>query len=363
MITFLIFILILSTVIIVHEFGHFIIAKRLGVRVEKFSLGFGPHLLKKKKNYTEYCISAVPLGGYVKLAGDSLEEYKGESYEYFSQSPGRRFQIVFFGPILNYILGILLFWMIFFAGYPNFTTKIGGLLDDFGAKQAGLQVGDMITAVDGNPVYFWEELQKAIQSKKTARKVLLSLIRGNQELKVGVSIKEQKIDDPLGQKRNVGLLGITPFDEVITVKHGFLESLGLGIKKTWELTAITYKALWLIITGKLSMQDSITGLPGMYFLTSKVASMGIIAVLHLLAVLSVSLAIFNLLPLPVLDGGHILFLGIEKIRGKTLSIRLERAINQVGVTLILTLAALVTYNDLVRFYGDKIGKIFNWFVR
>jgi regulator of sigma E protease len=124
---------------------------------------------------------------------------------------------------------------------------------------------------------------------------------------------------------------------------------------------MTYKALWFMITGKLSVRESITGLPGMYFITSKAASMGVVAVLHLVAVLSVSLAIFNLLPLPVLDGGHILFLGIEKIRGKTLSLKSERFITQIGTAVILTLALLVTYNDLVRFYGDKIGKIFNFF--
>jgi len=361
MITLLIFILILSTVIIVHEFGHFIIAKRMGVRVEKFSLGFGPQLLRKKKNETEYCISAIPLGGYVKLAGDNLEEYKGHKYEYFSQAPSRRFQIIFFGPLLNYILGVLLFWVIFFAGYPTLTTKVGGLLDGFGAKQAGIEIGDKILAVDAKPVYFWEDLQKAIQNKKNTEKVLLSVLRKNKELEVEVNIRMKKIDDQLGQERNVGLLGITPFDEVVKVKHGFFKSLGLGISKTWDLTAVTYKALWLIITGRLSMRESITGLPGMYFITSKAASMGIVAVLHLVAVLSVSLAIFNLLPLPVLDGGHILFLGIEKIRGRTLSIKSERVITQVGLTLILTLAVLVTFNDLARFYGDKFDKIFKFF--
>jgi regulator of sigma E protease len=361
MLTFLIFMLILSTVVIVHEFGHFIIAKRTGVRVEKFSLGFGPTLLKKKKNETEYCLSAIPLGGYVKLAGDSLEEYKGKKYEYLSQSAGRRFQIIFFGPLLNYFLGLLLFCVIFFVGYPTFTTKVGGLLDGFGAKTAGIKEGDLITAVDGESVFFWENLQKIIQSKKNTEKVLLSVLRESRNFEVEVRIREKSVDDAIGGKRNVGLLGITPFDEIVTVKHGLVESLGLGIMKSWELTAMTYKALWFMMTGKLSMRESITGLPGMYFITSKAARMGMIAVLHLVAVLSISLAIFNLLPLPVLDGGHILFLGIEKLRGRALSIKTERVITQVGVMLILTLAILVTCNDLSRFYPDKIEKVFGFF--
>ncbi len=363
MLTLFIFLLILSSVIVVHEFGHFIIAKKMGVRVERFSLGFGPLLLKKKKKETEYCLSAVPLGGYVKLAGDNLEECKGKKYEYFSQSPGRRFHIIFFGPLLNFVLGFLLFWVVFFVGYPTLTARVGGLIDGFGAKSAGLQVGDRITAVDGKPVFFWEELQKEIQGKKDADKVKLSFLREKIPLNAEVRIREKKLDDPLGQKRNVGLLGITPFDEIITVRHGPLESLRLGAMKTWDLTAMTYKALWLMISGKLSVRDSITGLPGMYFITSRAAKMGVVAVLHLVAVLSVSLGIFNLLPLPVLDGGHILFLGLEKIRGKTLSLKTERVITQIGTALILTLAILVTYNDIVRFYGDKISKLFSGFVR
>ncbi len=363
MLTFLIFILILSTVIVVHEFGHFMMAKKMGVLVEKFSLGFGPALLKRKKDETEYCLSAIPLGGYVKLAGDNLEEYKGEKHEYLTQAPGRRFHIILFGPLLNYILGLLLFWIVFVVGYPSLTTRVGGLLDGFGAKDAGLQVGDEIEAVDGKTVYLWEELQKIIQSKKTAEKVKLTVRRDKGVFEVEIGIREKSIDDSLGQKRSVGLLGITPSDDIITLKYGILKSLGLGAMKTWELTVMTYKALGFMVTGRLSMRESITGLPGMYFITSKATQMGVVAILHLVAVLSLSLAIFNLLPLPVLDGGHILFLGIEKIRGKGLSLNAERLLTQAGTMLILTLALFVTYNDLVRFYGDKIDKVWKWFIR
>jgi len=356
MVTTLIFIFILSLLIVVHEFGHFIVAKKLGVRVEKFSLGFGPQLFRKKKNDTEYIVSAVPLGGYVKLAGDSLEEYKGKPDEYFFQSPGRRFQIIFFGPLLNYILGFLFFWLIFFAGYPTLTTKVGGLLDGFGAKDAGLQVGDKITAVDGKRVEYWEELQRIIQEKKQTSEVRLSVLRQDKEFSIDVRIKEQEFPDQLGQKHSVGLLGITPFDEVVKIRHGFLESFILGAKKTLELTSLTYKGLFRIITGKLSVRESVTGPLGIFYITSKAAKMGIIALLHFIAVLSISLAIFNLLPLPILDGGHILFLGLEKIRGRTLSLKTERIITRVGLTIIISLAVLVTFNDIARLFGDKISR-------
>ncbi|OGX18163.1 MAG: hypothetical protein A3K83_00040 [Omnitrophica WOR_2 bacterium RBG_13_44_8b] len=358
MFSFIVFVIILSILIVVHEFGHFMAARRVGVRVEKFSLGFGPQILKKKKKETEYSISAIPLGGYVKLAGDSLEEYTGKSDEYFSQPPGKRFLIIFSGPFLNYCLGFLCFWLIFFVGYPTLTTKVGGLIDGFGAQVAGLQAGDKINAVDGKRVEYWEDLQKIIQKKQSQEKVELSVIRGSQQLKIPVSIKTKQIEDPIGQKRNVGLLGITPFDEVIIVKHGILESFVLGINKTWEITSVTLSGLWRMLTGQLSIRESVTGPLGIFYITSKAASLGFIAVLHLLALLSVSLAIFNLLPLPVLDGGHVVFLALEKIRGKTLSIKTEHVITQIGVTLLITLVIFVTYYDIVRFFGDKISKIF-----
>jgi regulator of sigma E protease len=333
-------------------------AKKSGVRVEEFSLGFGPKLFKKKSGDTEYSVAAVPLGGFVKMAGDNIEEYTGKSDEYLSKKPGQRFNIIFFGPLLNYILGFVCFWLIFFAGYPTLTTKVGGLIDGYGAEKAGIQVGDVITAIDGKKIQYFEDLQKEIHSKKEAATVELSVKRGAQELQIPVNIREKKLDDALGQKKNVGMIGITPYDEVIIVKHGIFESLILGAVKTVDLTAMTYKGLWLMVTGQLDMRESVTGPLGIFYITSKAARLGAIAVLHLMAVLSVSLAIFNLLPLPVLDGGHLFLLALEKIRGKGLSIKIERVITQVGVSLIITLALFVTYNDIVRIFGEKISKFF-----
>jgi regulator of sigma E protease len=359
MISLLIFLFVLGTLIIVHEFGHFIMAKRIGVRVDKFSLGFGPQLLKKKKDNTEYSISAILLGGYVKLAGDNLEEYKGGPDEYFSKPPGKRFWIIFCGPLLNYLLGFLVFWLVFFAGYPTLTTRVGGLIDGLGAKQAGIQVGDKITAVDGEKVKYWEDLQDIIRAEKTATKVIVSVLRDNKEQKIEVSIGVKQLSDQLGEARNVRLLGITPYyEDIVKVRHGLAESFILAIKKTWELTAMTCKGLWRMVTGKLLIRETITGPLGILYIASKAAKVGIIALLHLMAVLSISLGIFNLLPLPVLDGGHIVLLGIEKIRGRTLSLKAEQIITQVGTTIIVSLAIFVTYNDILRLFGDKLSKFF-----
>lgn len=328
-----------------------------GVRVEQFSLGFGPQIFKIKKKDTEYSLNLIPLGGYVKMAGDSQSEYQGNTDEYFAKPPGKRFQIIFCGPLLNYILGFLFFGLIFFVGYPSLTSKVGGLIDGYGAQAAGLKVGDQILAVDGVKVDNWEDLQQAIRERKVSSGVGLKVLRDNQELKFNVPIKDKLLNNKLGEKRVLGIIGISPFDEIIEVKHGFFESVYLGFKKTVDLTLMTYTGLAKLVSGKMSMRDSMTGPLGIFFITSKAAKLGLIAVIHLIAVLSVSLAIFNLLPLPILDGGHLFLLGLEKLRKKALGAKAEGVINNLGLSLMVSLALLVTYNDILRLYADKLSKL------
>ncbi|MDD5079481.1 MAG: RIP metalloprotease RseP [Candidatus Omnitrophica bacterium] len=356
----MLFIAILSVLVMVHEFGHFIAARKAGVRVETFSLGFGPKLASYKGKQTEYMVCAVPLGGYVKLAGDNLDEYKGKADEYLSKPVSRRFWIIFAGPALNYLLGILFFWVIFAAGYPSLTAKVGGLLDGMGAQQAGIQIGDKIIAVEGTKVTLWEELQKSIQAQKSQESIEVTVLRQDKEYKFQVKIQNNELSDILGQKRSVGLIGIKPkMDESIKVRYGLFRSLPKAVEKTGELTVLTYKAFWLMLTQKISMKDSVTGPLGMFFVTSEVAKLGVVAVMNFMALLSISLGIFNLLPLPALDGGHLVLLGLEKARGRYLSKRSENIFNQVGFSFIILLAALVFVNDLVKFgFIDKAAKFF-----
>lgn len=349
--------MILGILIVVHEFGHFIVAKKLGVRVEKFSLGFGPALWRKKIGDTEYCICAVPLGGYVKPSGDSLEEYKKKPYEFLAKSPGERAKIILAGPLLNYILGFLCFWLVFFVGYPTLTSKVGGLVDGFGAKDAGLKIGDKIVAIDGVKVDYWEDLQNIIHSKANLAVVQLSVLRGNKEETVKVVLKQKELADLLGQKRSVSLLGITPSEEFVKVRHGPIAAMVLGVKHTWDLTVTVYKAFGLMVVRKLSIKEA-TGPVGMFFITSKIAKQGLIALINFIGIISVHLAIFNLLPLPLLDGGHLVLLAAEKARGKNIGIKAERVITQVGFTMIIALALVITYNDIVRFFGERIAKFF-----
>lgn len=358
MFNIIIFLFILGILIVVHEFGHFIVAKKMGVRVEVFSLGFGPKIFKRKKNNTDYSIGIIPLGGYVKLAGDNLEEYKHNPDEYLSKSLKQRAAIIFAGVFLNYILGILCFWLIFSVGYPALTTRVGEVIEGFGAGEAGIQVEDKIIAIEGKKVETWEDLQKTIYTRNPDDVVSLLVSRGDKEFSLDVKLRKKELNDGLGQSRKVALLGIKPKDEFIKVRYGVIESFFLGINKTWDLTTLTYNALWRMITGKLSVRESVTGPLGMLFITSQVVKLGIIALLHLVAILSINLAIFNLLPLPALDGGYLFLLLVEKIRGKYLSIKTEQFIVRLGFSLIITLAVLVTYNDILRFFGDKITKFF-----
>lgn len=354
MLSFLVFLFIVGVVIIVHEFGHFIVAKSLKVGVEEYYLGFGPRLYRKRRNNTDYGVNLIPLGGYVKLAGDNLEEFKGKRDEYLSQSPGRRAMIVFCGPFFNYLLGFLCFWFIFFAfATPMLTTKVGELIDGFGAQQAGMRVGDTIVSIDGKKVTFWEDIQRLIQNKKPGEKAEVSFLRENKFHNLKVMMKGEAIEDALGQKRKRSLLGIKPAEEIIDTRHGFAKSFILAANKTWNLTAMTYRALWLMVTGRLSLRDSLAGPLGFLHITSVYAKQGVVAILHLLGILSVNLCIFNLLPLPVLDGGHIVLLAVEKARGKYLSRGAEAIINRIGLSMIIFLALVATGIDLMRFFEDK----------
>jgi len=354
-----IFLIVLSILIVVHEFGHFIVAKKSGVKVERFSLGFGPRLFSRKKGDTEYTICIFPMGGFVKLAGDNPDECKGGKDEYLSQPPGKRFNIVVAGATLNYVLGFLCFVLIFCTGYPRTTAKIGGLLDGYGAQQAGVHAGDIITSVEGKKVIFWDELQQAVQEKQSADKISVTVQRENKTLNLEIPLKKQEMENVLGDKLKVGLLGVTPSDESRIVKHGILASIGLGAQRTYDLTILTYKALWRMVIRKMSFRESVTGPLGMFYITSKAANSGITALINVLAALSISLALFNLLPFPALDGGYIFLLAIEKIRGKAFSKKFENIFGQIGMGLLITLAVAVLYNDLVRFnIFDKITKLF-----
>jgi len=354
------FLVVLSILVLVHELGHFIAAKRCGVRVEKFSFGFGPKLFSVKRGDTEYLVSLVPLGGYVKMAGDEPgEAITHQKWEFMSKKVSERFAIIFAGPLLNYFLAFLIFSVIFMFGNPTLTTEVGGLLKGYPAE-GSLVVGDRITAVNGRPVKYWEDMTEIIH-RQVDGVLTLSVQRGDSISSVEIRPVVRKTKDIFGKETKIALVGISPSQKIEKIRYGLFESFGKGWVKLMHLTAITYKSLFAIITGQLSFKESMTGPIGIFVITGKAAELGLIYLLHLMGILSASLAIFNLLPLPVLDGGHIIFLALEKVRGKPLSARSQEMIANVGVSLLILLTVFVFYNDIMNFrIAEKMG---GWFKR
>jgi regulator of sigma E protease len=353
------FLIVLSVLVMVHEFGHFIAAKRIGVRVEKFSFGFGPKLFSIKRGDTEYLISAIPLGGYIKMAGDEPgEALTGKSYEFPTRSVWERFQVIFAGPLLNYVLAFLIFSVIFMFGSPTLTTEVGSLLKDYPAEKSGLAVGDKVIKADGKDVKYWEDMTEIIHNHLEGP-IKLTVDKNGKLSEVEIQPMIKDVTDIFGKHTRIALLGIAPSQKIESVRYGFFESFSKGFRKVVDLTAITYKALWSVATGRLSMKESMTGPIGIFIITGKAAQMGLIYLFHLMAMLSASLAIFNLLPLPVLDGGHILFLFIEKLRGKPLSARVQEYIANTGVGILILLTVFIFYNDIVKF--DVFGNFLKIF--
>ena len=359
MLSLIAFFIVLSILVLVHEFGHFITAKRLGIRVEKFSFGFGPKLLSIKRGDTEYMISAIPLGGYVKMAGDEpWEKLSGQKWEFLSRSIGDRFKVIFAGPLLNYLLAFVIFSVIYMFGSPTMTTEVGGLVKDFPAIQQGMLVGDKVIAIDGKAVKYWEDMTGTI-FKHTEGAMIVTIERSGKTFDKTIMPKVRTTKDIFGNEVKIAQIGVVPSQKIESVKYGFLESIYMGGKKLLNLTTTTYKALWSIVTGRLSMKDSLTGPIGIAAMAGMVAKLGLIYLLDFIGILSASLAMFNILPFPILDGGHILFLALEKIRRKPLSLKAQEAIANVGVTLLIMLTVFIFYSDIVKFgIFDKVIKIF-----
>ncbi len=344
----LIFLAVLSLLVVVHEWGHFIVARMVGIRVEKFSIGFGPVLFGKKIGETEYVFSLLPLGGFVKLAGESPEDATGAAYEFNSKSLWQKFAVVFAGPLMNALLAFLLFWAIFMIGQPTMTTKVGKIVQGSAAEAAGLMEGDRITEVDGKKVELWEDLLVILHDNPPATMKLI-VSHGTELREVAITPRIQEVRDIFGKTRKSAVLGVYPSSEMTHVKSGVFQAMGLAFERLWVMTATIFISLGMMITGALPFKESMTGPIGIFFMTEKAAQMGLLTLASFTASLSVSLFVLNLLPIPVLDGGHVLFILIEKIKGSPLKDTVKEKMTQVGLTALLVLMAFVMLQDMDRF--------------
>jgi len=422
------FLIVIGVLVFVHEFGHFLMAKRAGVRVEKFSLGMGPKLVGFKKGDTEYIVSALPLGGYVKMAGENPDEAPtGAPDEFQSKPVWQRAIIAATGPLTNIVLAFLIMPLVFMVGtysegpakvgyvevgspaaragfkagdviekingrsisdwtkalsliavnpdtdlqvtvdregaketmvlrpetaselkigmsglVPDIPAEIGKLKPGFPAENAGLMPNDKILAVDGNTVYHWNQFSNLVRESK-GKTLVLDVERSGKRLEVPVVPKEE------GGRY---VIGVEPVVHLIFKKYGLIESLRLGFDKTIESIDLTLITLKKLVTFNLSIKT--LGGPVMIAqMSGQAAAAGLSVFLSLLAMISISLGILNLLPIPILDGGLILFLVIEAIRRKPVSRKVMEVSQSIGAAVLITLIAVVSYNDVMRMFFGK----------
>lgn len=344
------FLIVISVIVLIHEFGHFIVAKKLGVKVEKFSLGFGPKIFGKKVGETEYVVSAFPLGGYVKLLGeDPAEELPPEdkNRSYSTLPPYKKFLIIFFGPFFNFVLAAVIFVVIFMMGKPVLKPVVGGLIKSRPAIKAGLKKGDIITSINGIKVKSWKSLAGYIQ-KYGKNTINIGVKEGKRDY--FIKLKPVLISGVtiLNQKAKRYVIGIYPSKKAVYYRHsGILNSFYSALKEVWFVIYITMVSLFYLIAGKLPASD--LGGPIMIAqLSGRAASMGISDFFYFIAFISVNIGLVNLFPIPALDGGHLLFSIIEMIKGKPLSLRFQEAAAKVGFALLILLLLFVSYNDIIR---------------
>jgi len=447
--TFFSAIILFGVIIFIHELGHFLFAKVLGVRVLKFSLGFGPKIIGKKYGDTEYLLSSIPLGGYVKMLGEQSDDELSEEekpFAYNYQPVWKRVIIVASGPLFNLAFAVLLFIFIFLSGVPTPYSDVGKIQENSPAAKAGLMTGDKVLAIDGNVIQSWDELDESLQ-KSSGKPLLFNVQRGKEVLELPVtpvskigrnlfgeeeaywdigassllypvvgelvkggraeeagmregdrivkidsspietwqdmteiihsnpgnllhftierddhiitkSITPEKktISIPGSKEQELGIIGIKHVGNDFIKTYNFPDAVSLGVKKTWEISVLTLVVIVKLIQRVLPI-EVIGGPIFILQMAGEQASRGLLDFFFFMAVININLGILNLLPIPILDGGHIVFLGIEAIRKKPLSEKIVAISQRVGIAVLITLMAFAFYNDIMRLIT---GKQFPW---
>jgi regulator of sigma E protease len=344
---------VLGVLIFVHELGHFLTAKLLGVKVEIFSLGFPPKLLSRQVGETDYRISVVPLGGYVKLLGENPnDEVPPElAHRSFLHRPlWHRAAIVLAGPAFNFIFAFLALFAVFaISGLPYVPTDVGRVVQNSPAERAGLKTGDVIVAVDGAPVQRWEELSAQIR-QHNGQTLDLAVKRDGRDFQVQVTPEKRESENLFGQKIMAYQIGVASSERLVTEHLGPGQALSAGMSYSLRIGALTLQSIYKLITREISV-DTLGGPIMIAQVAGKQAEMGLSYLINFMAVLSVNLTLLNLLPVPVLDGGHLVFLFLEAVRGKPLAVKHREVAQAVGMMLILTLMVFVFYHDIMRLFA------------
>lgn len=354
--TLITFILVLGVLIFVHEFGHYIVAKWTGVRVEEFALGFGPKLFSFQKGETLYSLRGFPLGGFCKMTGEfphAEEELEGEeliAYQeavragraLYQKSVLQRFGVMFTGPLMNFLLAILLFAIIFMSvGIPYSGSNapvIGGLVPNQPADEAGIKIGDRIETIDGKPVNEWADVS-ALVNQSTDEVVQFQVRRDDKLLTIDV----KPAYDADSERRVVGI-----YPDVVYQKVGPFQAIWNAIRHTGKMMLAIVIGFYQMITRQ--MPADVAGPVMIAKMVGEAAEVGWVYLLQLTALISVNLGIINLIPFPALDGGRILFLGIELVRGKAIDPEKEGFVHFIGFVILMALIVVVLYRDIASIF-------------
>jgi regulator of sigma E protease len=353
LVTILSTVIVLGILVFVHELGHFLLAKRLGVGVLTFALGFGKKLVGKKIGETEYKICAIPLGGYVKLIGENPEEEVKEedrSRSFSLQPIWKRALIIGAGPFFNFFLAAALFSLVnLFIGIPSpLPPKIGEVSDGLPAEEAGLRKGDLVLSIDGEEVSKWEDLSKIIRGSK-GKDLHLKVKRESEVFEIKVTPEPATQKSIFGEEVQTFVIGITPAEEVIFKKVNPLFAVGTGFAQTWNGIKLTVLGIVKLIQRVIPAKE--IGSPIMIAkLAGEQAKKGILSLALFTAIISINLGIINLFPIPILDGGHFLFLALEAVLRRPISIKKMEIAQQVGLVFIILLMLFAIRNDVMRYF-------------
>jgi regulator of sigma E protease len=357
------FLFVLTIVVFIHELGHFLVARWCGVKVLVFSIGFGPELFGfNDRHGTRWKVSAIPLGGYVKFFGDenaasvpdqaaiaAMSEAE-RKVSFVHQKVGPRAAIVVAGPLANFILAILIFAAAaLINGRQSTLPRVDSVMPNSAAATAGFQPGDIVQSINGRAIRSFSDMQRIV-SFNAGESLEIAVERDGKTVALKATPQLQEVKDNFGNTHRMGVLGITrslAADEVRFERVGFFTAVGIGFTETWGLVEQTLTYIWRIFAGRASA-DQLGGPIMIAQMSGQVASVSFSLLVQFVAMISVSIGLLNLFPVPLLDGGHLLFYSIEAVRGRPLSDRAQEYGFRIGMALVLMLMVFATYNDIGR---------------
>ncbi|WP_107691272.1 RIP metalloprotease RseP [Campylobacter concisus] len=346
---FLVTVLAISFLIFFHELGHFLAARTLGVKINTFSIGFGEKIYTKSVGGTDYCLSAIPLGGYVQLKGQDDTDPKAKNYDrdsYNVLSPLKRIYILFAGPFFNFILAFFIYILLGFIGVERLAPSVGHIADGSAAASAGLMKNDKILAINGVKINEWDEISKNVKLEPST----ILIDRNGSQMTINLTPKIGETINLFNEKVQRPLIGISPNGEVIKIYHTGLAGINFAFSETIEASKLIFKSFTKLVSGTVPLKE-VGGIVQIADVTSKAAKISLGVLLTIVALISVNLGVLNLFPIPALDGGHILFNLYELIFRREVNERVLTTLTYCGWALLLGIMVLATFNDIMRLSG------------